>query len=106
MTDTSPLTTLRNWWDKIKPTDGPGHTDYPEVDIKTHRSLARTNRLIGWIALGGGGIAFLKVESINIGLGFLGLGAFMAALMFWSALQFRLEALEWEVELLRGEQEE
>lgn len=79
------------------PTDGPGYTDYPEVDIRAHRKNARFLRLIGvgmLIVLFSGGVIFQNLQSLAL-----------AILVYLVCLQLssehRLEALEWEIELQR-----
>jgi len=92
---------LRNWLT----TDGPGHTNYPEADIATHRSIARTNRWIGYVG------SVLLIAAWYIGrrsdpVGVAGGVLFLLAVTQAASMALRLEALEWEVELLRGEREE
>ena len=88
---------LRNWLT----TDGPGHTNYPERDIAAHRSIARTNRWIGYIgAAGVFGAWYVGPYTDPVGVSAVVL--FILAVTQWVSAAFRLEALEWEVELLRG----
>lgn len=75
----------------------PGFTDYPEVDIKTHRSIARSTRLIGLFAFLGGLYAF---HTMDIPLW----APFVAGLFCeLSATNLRLQALEWETQLHAGD---
>ncbi|WP_224332888.1 hypothetical protein [Haloprofundus halobius] len=86
---------VRETVERFLPTDGPGHTDYPEVDIRTHRNIAKWNFRIGIAA----GVAGLYYGSKTGETWTMFAGLAFAALSFWSATQLRLEALEWEVEL-------
>lgn len=98
MTDTSPLSAIRKWWSKYGPTDGPGHSDYPEVDIKTHRRIARVHRWLGYAVILISAYLFIQNNEVNTLLA----GAVMAAVTWWVEIMYRLEALEWEVQLARG----
>lgn len=80
--------------------DGPGYSDYPEVDIEAHRKNAQHVTVLGlfFLLLGVGN--FVMAQNFA-GLLF-GLTMFFAGL--YSAENLRNQALEWELELERKEE--
>jgi len=98
---TNPIRALRN----RLTTDGPGHTDYPERDIAAHRANARLTRWIGYgiaalvLLMGAVGVAPRTIETMAFILFWIGLTQFLSVL-------FQVEALEWEVALLKEERDD
>lgn len=97
----NPVSKVRNWITS----DGPGFTDYPEADISAHRSIAKTTRWIGYV----GAAAMFVAHSIGpynqpvqLGIAIL----IVVGITQWVSAEFRIEALEWEVELLREERDD
>lgn len=93
------MSTISEFLSKIRPTDGPGYSDAPEVDVQTHRSIARTHRWIGYVCLlVGAGWIYSSGDPLS-----LVLPGTLAAFAFWNAMQLRVEALEWEMEEIDDE---
>ena len=80
---------------QILTTDGPGHSDYPRIDIKTHRSIARDLRWLGVIMAVIGVAAAVQTGDIQYG----GVGVLLYFIASDASKGLRLEALEWELEL-------
>jgi hypothetical protein len=87
------LERLSNVWSKYSPTDGPGHTDHPKVDIETHRSIARTLKWLGITGAIAAGIGANGDQTLVVG------GVALFAVGMLASLDLRLRALEWEVQL-------
>ena len=88
-------------WDWLRPTKGPGFTDHPEVDIRAHRKSAQLQRVFGLL-----GFAIGVVHSLTVG-GSTGVlaGVAWAGWANWAATDMEKQALDWELELERGEAE-
>ena len=78
------------------PTVGPGFTDYPENDIRTHRELAWVGRWMGNIGLVL--FAYLGITEESVLLLAAGIVAYFVCQHM--SMRLRLEALEWENELI------
>lgn len=78
--------------------DSPGFSDHPEVDIKTHRSIAKTLRLI---ALGVFVAGLVGALTEGEGWPVLVFALAVALLCLWAADNLRLQALEWEIQLFK-----
>ena len=71
------------------------YTDYPENDIRTHRSIAKWNSRIAVAVLLGGAYYATTVEpTLEVGA----IAVAVASLVFVSAQSMRIQALEWELE--------
>lgn len=77
--------------------DSPGYSDYPEVDIKAHRRNAVALRVFGLFSF----IAGVGVTSTGGGEVYAIYGLVGALLCLWAGDNLRLQALEWEIELLK-----
>ncbi len=78
----------------IKPTDGPGHTDHPRVDIEAHRRNAKYIKYIGYCWLAIAVYAASSAQLVHIATAF---GIFVMAQL--GSFGMRMQALEWEVQL-------
>ena len=94
MSDNVRKKTLRSLWNRIKPTDGPGHTDDPIADIKTHRWIAKWNKRFAAVVFAVGIIYGTSVDSLELVAILIGISAFMFAI----AQSLEIEALEWYIE--------
>jgi len=87
----------------LKPlqSEGPGHTDYPEADIAAHRSAAKANR---WIGYSGSALliaAFVIGPYSDPTMAFVGMVMFLGITQ-WVSHGLQIEALEWEVKLVKN----
>lgn len=71
------------------------YTEFPEVDIKTHRSLAKWNRRFGFVIAAGG---FYYYAAIETEPWVLSLVIAVVALVLLGSSEMRIQALEWELE--------
>jgi len=67
-------------------------TDYPQIDIKTHRSIGRWNKRFG-LLIGIGGIYLGSTGETMAGF-VVAVGAFA----FAAGQSMQIQALEWEIE--------
>ena len=81
------------------PTGGPGFTDYPENDIRTHRKIASSTRWIGIFAL----IGISAQASRWMEPQLFGVAAIAYLMCMHASTHLRLQALEWENELTQNE---
>lgn len=77
--------------------ESPGYTEYPEADIKAHRANAVQSRRFGLVLFIG---AIIATSVTGDGNYFIA-GVALAALCMWASASFRVQALEWEVQLER-----
>jgi len=81
------------------PTGGPGFTDYPENDFRTHRKIASWTRWIGILAL----IVISVQASRLMEPQLFAVGAIAYLMCMHGSTHLRLQALEWENELTQNE---
>lgn len=77
------------------PTDGPGYTDYPDNDIRTHRKIAWSLRWMGLLGL----VLFTYIALQTGPVWMLGVAVAVYLICNQASSQLRIEALEWEVAL-------
>ena len=76
------------------------YTDYPEVDIKTHRSIAKwQGRLAALFFFGG----LLATQTHDIASGSLVVA--VGAIAWAGANSYRVQALQWELEETKNKEE-
>lgn len=81
----------------IRRDDSPGYTDHPEVDIQAHRSNARLTKWLGIATFVAGVLWYLQSDEI-VGAA---LGVSILFVCFSLEMALRVQALEWEVQLER-----
>lgn len=82
--------------------DSPGFSDYPENDIRTHRSMAKWGeRAAAVVFFAGVWLAALQSPNVEV----VGMLSF-AALIYAASNRMRQQALEWELQLEREREEE
>lgn len=80
-------------------------TQYTETDIRTHRSIARTQRYVGTLALLlAVGYAFTKPAGSSEQVDVIMLGGLIAVVMYFTARGLDIAALKWEVHELREQE--
>lgn len=77
------------------------YTDYPENDIRTHRSIAKWNRRLAYPIMAGGCFYYARYESEPWVLAIV---FAVTALVLVSAYGMRIQALEWELEELKNDE--
>lgn len=83
---------LKKYWPHD---DTPGYSDYPEADIRAHRSNAKWARRLGMLIAAAGVLFGAKTgDASNVWMGLA-----WGLLGLWASANLRLQALEWEVKL-------
>jgi len=80
--------------------DSPGFSDYPENDIRTHRSMAKWGERAAAVVFFAG--VWLAQQSPNVEV--VGMLSF-AALIYAASNRMRQQALRWELQLERERDE-
>ena len=70
--------------------DGPGFTDYPEHDIRTHRRIVRDLRILGFVL----GFLFVSGGIMADNSTIVAVGAAVGFACFWAAADMDKQALE------------
>lgn len=90
------VTRAWNWLRSIFD-DSPGYSDHPDADIRAHRKNAKLVTWVGLVLFAISAYATVKVGEIGV----LAMGLGILSLSLISSNDLRLQALEWEVQLER-----